>query len=60
VIKDDRLHQHRAVLEAIEAGAPEAARERMAVLLQDSIDDVRRALVKRRAATNGRRTHELA
>ncbi len=33
VIKDDRLHQHRAVLEAIEAGAPEAARERMAVLL---------------------------
>ena len=46
VIKDDRLHQHRAVLEAIEAGAPEAARDRMATLLQDSIDDVRRALSK--------------
>jgi len=60
VIKDDRLHQHRAVLEAIEAGAPEQARERMAVLLQDSIDDVRRALVKRRATPAGRRSRELA
>jgi DNA-binding FadR family transcriptional regulator len=60
VIKDDRLHQHRAVLEAIEAGAPEAARERMAVLLQDSIDDVRRALIKRRSAPAGRRERELA
>jgi DNA-binding FadR family transcriptional regulator len=60
VITDDRLHQHRAVLEAIEAGAPEAARERMAVLLQDSIDDVRRALVKRRATPAGRRERELA
>jgi DNA-binding FadR family transcriptional regulator len=53
VIKDDRLQQHRAVLEAIEAGAPEAARERMALLLQNSIDDVRRALIKKRAATAG-------
>ena len=60
VIKDDRLHQHRAVLEAIEAGAPEAARERMAVLLQDSIDDVRRALIKRRSTPAGRRERELA
>jgi DNA-binding FadR family transcriptional regulator len=55
VIKDHRLHEHRAVLEAIEAGEPEAARERMAILLQDSIDDVRRALVKKRAATANRR-----
>jgi len=60
VIKDDRLLQHRAVLEAIEAGAPEAARERMAVLLQDSIDDVRRALIKRRATPAGRRAREMA
>jgi GntR family transcriptional regulator, galactonate operon transcriptional repressor len=59
VIKDDRLHQHRDVLEAIENGAPEAARERMAVLLQDSIDDVRRALIKRRAPSGGRHAREV-
>jgi DNA-binding FadR family transcriptional regulator len=46
VIKDDRLHQHRAVLQAIEAREPDSARERMAKLLQDSIDDVRRELDK--------------
>jgi len=46
VIKDDRLHQHRAVLQAIEAREPDNARERMAKLLQDSIDDVRRELDK--------------
>jgi GntR family galactonate operon transcriptional repressor len=59
-IKDDRLQQHRAVLEAIEAAAPEAARERMAMLLQDSIDDVRRALIKKRTAPASRRARELA
>ena len=59
-IKDDRLQQHRAVLEAIEAAAPEAARERMATLLQDSIDDVRRALIKKRTAPASRRARELA
>jgi DNA-binding FadR family transcriptional regulator len=58
VIKDERLYQHRAVLEAIEAGAPEAARERMAVLLQDSIDDVRRALANKSASGTARRSKE--
>jgi GntR family transcriptional regulator, galactonate operon transcriptional repressor len=59
-IKENRLQQHRAVLEAIEAAAPEAARERMATLLQDSIDDVRKALMKKRAAPANRRARELA
>jgi DNA-binding FadR family transcriptional regulator len=59
-IKDDRLQQHRAVLHAIEAGAPETARECMATLLQDSIDDVRKALMKKRAAPASRRARELA
>jgi DNA-binding FadR family transcriptional regulator len=44
VIKDARLHQHRAVLDAIRAREAETARRCMAALLQDSIDDVRRAL----------------
>jgi DNA-binding FadR family transcriptional regulator len=60
VIKDDRLQQHCAVLEAMEAGAPDAARERMAVLLQDSIDDVRRALVKTHTGRANRRSRESA
>jgi GntR family transcriptional regulator, galactonate operon transcriptional repressor len=59
-IKENRLQQHRAVLEAIEAAAPEAARERMATLLQDSIDDVRKALLKKRAAPSSRKARELA
>lgn len=45
-IKDERLHQHRAVLEAIAAQNPEEARACMALLLQDSAADVRRALQK--------------
>jgi GntR family galactonate operon transcriptional repressor len=53
VIKDERLHQHRAVLEAIIAREPESARRHMATLLQDSIDDVRRAL-GRNARANAR------
>jgi GntR family galactonate operon transcriptional repressor len=53
VIKDARLHQHRAVLEAIRAREPEGARRQMAALLQDSIDDVRRAL-GRNARANAR------
>ncbi|HEV3042795.1 MAG TPA: FadR/GntR family transcriptional regulator [Roseiarcus sp.] len=60
VIKDHRLFEHRAVLEAIEAGQAEAARERMAILLQDSIDDVRRALTKKRAGAAGRRARAPA
>jgi len=45
-IKDDRLHQHRAVLEAIVAQRPAEARDCMFELLQDSFSDVRRALQK--------------
>jgi DNA-binding FadR family transcriptional regulator len=43
-IRDDRLHQHRAVLKAISDGQPETARERMAELLRDSVADVRREM----------------
>jgi GntR family transcriptional regulator, galactonate operon transcriptional repressor len=53
VIKDERLHQHRAVLQAIKAREPESARRCMDTLLQDSIDDVRRAL-GRNARANAR------
>ena len=45
-IKDDRLHQHRDVMQAIAARRPEAARAAMAKLLQESADDVRRALAE--------------
>jgi DNA-binding FadR family transcriptional regulator len=57
VIKEDRLHQHRAVLRAIGAREPDSARDQMAKLLQDSIDDVRRDLDKsnRSKARVGRR-----
>jgi len=48
-IKDDRLHQHRDVMQAIAARRPEAARAAMARLLQESADDVRRALAEDRA-----------
>ncbi len=47
-IEDDRLLQHRAVLDAIAAGKPNLARSRMAELLNDSIDDVRRSLRRQR------------
>jgi DNA-binding FadR family transcriptional regulator len=47
-IEDDRLLQHRAVLDAIAAGKPNIARARMAELLNDSIDDVRRSLRRQR------------
>jgi DNA-binding FadR family transcriptional regulator len=43
-IRDDRLHQHRAVLKAIAEGLPEQARERMVELLRDSVADVRREM----------------
>ena len=45
-IKDDRLRQHRAVLEAIAAREPDEAQARMAELIADSATDVRRALEK--------------
>jgi DNA-binding FadR family transcriptional regulator len=44
--RSDRLHQHRAVLEAIRAQKPEEARDRMAALLRDSVGDVQLALDK--------------
>jgi GntR family galactonate operon transcriptional repressor len=43
-IQDDRLHQHRAIFEAIRDRLPECARERMNELLRDSINDVRKFL----------------
>ena len=46
-IQDDRLHQHKAIFEAIRDRAPDRARARMAELLRDSIDDVREYLRQR-------------
>jgi len=40
-IQDDRLHQHRGILEAIRDGSAELAKSRMTELLSDSIEDVR-------------------
>lgn len=51
-IQDNRLMQHRQVLDAIRDGAPQTARDRMATLLGDSIGDVRE-YVGRRDATTG-------
>jgi DNA-binding FadR family transcriptional regulator len=47
-IQDDRLHQHRAILEAIRDGSPERASKRMTDLLRDSINDVRTFLRRRK------------
>ncbi len=49
-MRDDRLHQHRAVFEAIRDGLPDLAHKRMADLLSDSISDVREFLRQHRAA----------
>lgn len=40
-IHDSRLRQHGDILDAIRAGAPNAAREAMQALLTDSLDDVK-------------------
>ena len=42
--RTDRLHQHRAVMEAIRAQRPEEARDAMAALLRDSVMDARKQL----------------
>jgi len=42
-IQDDRLRQHKLVLDAIQEGAPSRARRRMSELLRDSLDDARRS-----------------
>ena len=46
-IQDDRLLQHKAIFEAIRNRDPEGARDRMAELLRDSIEDVRGYLRQR-------------
>ncbi len=46
-IQDNRLRQHREVLEAIRARSPERARDRMAELLRDSIGDTHEYLRQR-------------
>ncbi len=51
-IQDNRLLQHREVLEAIRDGSPERAHERMATLLRDSIGDVREYLSQRERAVS--------
>lgn len=47
-IQDNRLHQHRAIAEAIRNRQPEEARQRMTELLRDSVNDGRRALRRRK------------
>jgi GntR family galactonate operon transcriptional repressor len=58
-IKDERLHQHRAVFEAIRDGLPELASQRMQILLRDSLGDVREGLrrrdLERRRSARGRK-----
>ena len=49
-IQDDRLHQHRAIFEAIRDGLPERARQRMTDLLRESMNDVGEFLRQRAAA----------
>jgi DNA-binding FadR family transcriptional regulator len=46
-MRDGRLQQHWVIFEAIRNGDPEQARERMSILLRDSIRDVRESLRKR-------------
>jgi len=55
VIEDDRLLQHGAVMEAIRRQDPETARVRMAELLSDSIEDVRRTLRRHERPSDSRR-----
>ena len=52
-IQDDRLFQHKGVFEAIRDGEPELAKERMAELLRDSIEDVREYLRQRGSPAGG-------
>jgi DNA-binding FadR family transcriptional regulator len=46
-IQDNRLYQHREILEAIRDGDPDLARDRTAELLRDSIGDVQEYLRQR-------------
>ena len=59
-IRDDRLEQHRRVLEAIDGGGPELARARMVELLTDSFDDMRKFSELRDRATPAASQRRLA
>jgi GntR family galactonate operon transcriptional repressor len=50
-MQDDRLHQHRAIFEAIRDGKPESARTRMTELLRESMNDVRKFLRRRKTTS---------
>jgi GntR family galactonate operon transcriptional repressor len=49
-IQDSRLNQHLLILEAIRAGAPDVARQRMRELLSDSLEDVRTFLAESKSS----------
>ncbi len=53
-IQDDRLRQHRAILDAIHDRSPARAHARMNELLRDSISDVREFLRRRDEADSGK------
>ncbi len=53
IMQNNRLRQHRAVLEAIRARKADDAYAHMAKLLRDSIGDVKRSLRRRAAGTAG-------
>ena len=53
-IQDARLFQHKGIFEAIREGDAELARQRMAELLRNSIEDVRKYLRQRDAGVSGR------
>jgi len=59
-IRDDRLEQHRCVLAAISEGAAGLARARMAELLTDSFDDMRKFRESRSRATPSASRRRLA
>ena len=59
-MRDGRLHQHRDVYMAIRDGEPEVARDRMRVLLSDSIDDVREFLHGRQMLRPDRDSRQAA
>ena len=56
-IKEERLIEHRAVVDAIAAQRPEEAQARMAKLIEDSATDVRRALDRKTRRQNRAAKH---
>jgi DNA-binding FadR family transcriptional regulator len=59
-MRDGRLHQHRDVYTAIRDGESELARDRMRILLSDSIDDVREFLHGRQMLVPDRKSRQPA